>query len=91
MLSARWSRSPYRLPSLAGKQALQTYGCRMAIDECLLPDSTITVSLNTPSQNVGQPPSGTLTVRVSNVDNTIDSVRQLVSSVNGIINSYIVA
>ena len=49
--------------------------------------STITVSLNTPTQNVGQAPSGSLTVEVGDVDNTVTSVKQLVASVNGIINS----
>lgn len=49
--------------------------------------STITVNLTTPTQNVGQAPSGSLTVEVGNVDNTVTSVKQLVASVNGIINS----
>ena len=49
--------------------------------------STITVTLNTPTQTVGQPPSASLAVAVSDVDNSITSVKQLVSSVNGIINS----
>ena len=53
--------------------------------------STITVNLNTPMQTVGQPPSATLAVAVSNVDNSIASVKQLVSSVNGIINSSTVS
>ena len=48
--------------------------------------STITVSLNTPLQNVGQAPSGTLSVVVSSVDNSLAAVKQLVSGVNGIIN-----
>ena len=49
--------------------------------------STITFNLNTPTQNVGQSPSGSLTVEAGNVDNTLTSVKQLVASVNGIINS----
>jgi hypothetical protein len=47
--------------------------------------------LNTPAQNVGQAPSGTLSVAVSNVDNSLASVKQLVSGVNGIINSSTVS
>jgi hypothetical protein len=53
--------------------------------------STITVSLNTPIQTVGQPPSGSLDVTVSNVDNTLASVQQLVTGVKGIINSSTVS
>jgi hypothetical protein len=53
--------------------------------------STIAVNLNTPAQNVGQAPSGTLSVAVSNVDNSLASVKQLVSGVNGIINSSTVS
>ncbi len=49
--------------------------------------STITVNLNTPTKDVGQAPSGSLTVEVGNVDNILTSVKQLVASVNGIINS----
>jgi hypothetical protein len=53
--------------------------------------STITVNLNTPQVSTGQAPSGTLSVAVSNVDNTIASVKQLISGVNGIINSSTVS
>ena len=53
--------------------------------------STITVNLNTPQISTGQAPSGTLTVAVGNVDNTIASVKQLISGVNGIINSSTVS
>jgi hypothetical protein len=53
--------------------------------------STITVNLNTPQVSTGQAPSGTLSVAVGNVDNTIASVKQLISGVNGIINSSTVS
>ncbi len=53
--------------------------------------STITVNLNTPQVSTGQAPSGTITVAVGNVDNTIASVKQLISGVNGIINSSTVS
>jgi hypothetical protein len=53
--------------------------------------STITVNLNTPQISTGQAPSGTLSVAVGNVDNTIASVKQLISGVNGIINSSTVS
>ena len=49
--------------------------------------ATITVTLNTPTQNVGQPPSASLSVAVSNVDSSLASVKQLVSGLNGIIDS----
>ena len=53
--------------------------------------STITVNLNTPQVSTGQAPFGTLSVAVGNVDNTIASVKQLISGVNGIINSSTVS
>jgi hypothetical protein len=53
--------------------------------------STITVNLNTPQISTGQAPSGTLTVAVGNVDNTIASVKQLISGVNGIVNASTVS
>jgi len=53
--------------------------------------STITVNLNTPQVSTGQAPSGTLTVAVGNVDNTIASVKQLISGVNGIVNASTVS
>ncbi len=53
--------------------------------------STITVNLNTPQVSTGQAPSGTLNVAVGNVDNTIASVKQLISGVNGIVNSSTVS
>jgi Domain of unknown function (DUF4349) len=53
--------------------------------------STITVNLNTPQVSTDQAPSGTLSVAVGNVDNTIASVKQLISGVNGIINSSTVS
>ena len=49
--------------------------------------ATITVTLNEPTQNVGQPPSASLSVAVSNVDGSLASVKQLVSGVGGIIDS----
>ena len=49
--------------------------------------ATITVTLNEPTQNVGQPPSASLSVAVSNVDSSLASVKQLVSGVGGIIDS----
>jgi len=45
--------------------------------------ATIDVSLSTPAKEVGQPPSGSITIKVHNVGNTIASVKGLVSSVNG--------
>jgi len=39
--------------------------------ETRLPCLTITVNLNTPQVSTGQAPSGTLSVAVGNVDNTI--------------------
>ena len=53
--------------------------------------STITVNLNTPQVSTGQAPSGTLNVAVDNVDNTIASVKQLISGVNGIVNASTVS
>jgi len=49
--------------------------------------ATITVTLNEPTQNVGQPPSASLSVAVSNVDSSLASVKQLISGVGGIIDS----
>jgi hypothetical protein len=49
--------------------------------------ATINVTLNGPTQNVGQPPSASLTVAVSNVDSSFASVKQLVSGLSGIIDS----
>ena len=49
--------------------------------------ATITVTLNTPTQNVEQPPSAALTVAVSNVDGSLASVKQLVSGVSGVIDT----
>ena len=52
--------------------------------------STITVTLSTPAKQVGKPPSGSLTVGVSNVDGSLASIKGLVTTVNGVIdNDYI--
>lgn len=52
--------------------------------------SSITVTLSTPAKQVGQPPSGSLTVGVSNVDASLASIKGLVTTVNGVIdNDYI--
>jgi hypothetical protein len=47
--------------------------------------ASITVTLNTPPQNVGQPPSADLTVAVSNVKGSLASVKQLISAARGIV------
>ncbi len=49
--------------------------------------ATINVTLNVPTKNVGQPPSGSLTVLVPDVESTLASVKQLVASVKGIVDS----
>jgi len=47
--------------------------------------SSITVTLSTPAKNAGQPPSGSVTVGVSNVDDSLATVKNLVQNVNGVI------
>ena len=45
--------------------------------------ATIDVSLSTPAKEVGQPPSGSMTIEVHDVGASMASVKGLVSSVNG--------
>ena len=49
--------------------------------------ATITVTLNTPTQNIGQPPSAQLTVAVSNVEGNLTSIKQLMSRLGGVVDS----
>ena len=49
--------------------------------------ASITVTLNTPAQNVGQPPSADLTIEVSNVEDSLASVKQLISTVQGVVDA----
>lgn len=53
--------------------------------------ATITVNLNVAAKNVGQPPSASLTVAVSNVDGSLASVKQVMASVNGVIDANTVS
>jgi len=49
--------------------------------------ASITVALNIPTQNVGQPPSADLTIAVSNVESSLASVKQLISTVRGVVDT----
>jgi len=49
--------------------------------------ASITVALNIPAQNVGQPPSADLTIAVSNVEGSLASVKQLISTVRGVVDT----